>query len=205
MSAAGRFLNGLPGFGERPEELREFSEGAEGSYDTPDLREVFRVHVDYVWRMARAFGLSAADADDATQEVFLVAHRRISTFRPDASIRAWLFGITRNVVLHHRRGHVSRARHLSALPSEGVASENVEQTVRVQQAAALLQTFLDDLDLDKRLVFVLAEVEGMTTPEIAEMIAVPIGTVSSRLRAARLRLERFTARMHARGSTRRHG
>jgi RNA polymerase sigma-70 factor, ECF subfamily len=205
VSTSRRFLNGGRGLGESPAELGDSSERVDGPEATPDLREVFRVHVDYVWRMARAFGLSADDADDATQEVFLVAHRRIATFRPDASIRGWLFGITRNVVLHHRRGHVNRARHLSALGHEDVASENVEQALRVQQAAALLQSFLDALDLDKRLVFVLAEVEGMTTPEIAEMLTVPVGTVSSRLRAARGRLERFTMRVHARGSVRRHG
>lgn len=201
MTTAGRFLNGDAGLAERPAALRDSPECAE----VPDLREVFRVHVDYVWRMARAFGLSAEDADDATQEVFLVAHRRIATFRPEASMRGWLFGITRNVVLHHRRGYVSRARHLSTLAREDVASDDAEQTLRVQQAAALLQAFLDDLDLDKRLVFVLAEVEGMTTPEIAEMLAVPVGTISSRLRAARLRLERFMMRVQARQSARRHG
>ncbi len=200
-TAAGRFLNGSACPTERPAELRDSPECAE----VPDLREVFREHVDYVWRMARAFGLSAEDADDATQEVFLVAHRRIAVFRPDASMRGWLFGITRNVVLHHRRGHVSRARHLSTYTRDDVADDDTEQSLRVRQAAALLQSFLDDLDLDKRLVFVLAEVEGMTTPEIAEMLAVPVGTVSSRLRAARLRLERFTARLQARSIARRHG
>lgn len=162
-----------------------------------DLRAVFRMHVDSVWRLARAFGLAAEDADDVTQEVFLVAHRRRDSFRTEASVRAWLFGITRNVVLHHRRGYSTRERKLSTLTVVDAPSDSPEQTLRVQQAAALMQTFLDKLDVDKRVVFVLADVEGMTTPEIAEMLGVPTGTVSSRLRAARAQLERFTVRVQA--------
>jgi RNA polymerase sigma-70 factor (ECF subfamily) len=205
-----RFLNGAGALGERPLRLSEFRERdadahGESAGATPDLREVFRLHVDYVWRMARALGLSSEDADDVTQEVFLVAHRRLGTYRPGASIRAWLFGITRNLVMHHRRGFSSRARHLSAMASRDVAVETPERSLRVQQAAALMQSFLDQLDVDKRVVFVLGDVEGMTTPEIAEMLGVPAGTVSSRLRAARSKLERFTARMAARANARGHG
>lgn len=172
----------------------------DGTTTAPDLRAVFRTHVDSVWRLARAFGVSVEDADDLTQEVFLVAHRRLPSFRPGASMRAWLFGITRNVVLHHQRAHSSRARHLSKLVAVEPTSDTPEQTLRVHQAAALLQSFLDGLDVDKRVVFVLADVEGMTTPEIAETLALPNGTVSSRLRAARAQLERFTLRMQARRS-----
>lgn len=175
----------------------------DGTDTAPDLRQVFRAHVDSVWRLARAFGLAAEDADDVTQEVFLVAHRRLHKFRPDSSIRAWLFGIARNVVMHHQRGYSSRARHLSTLSPVEVASETPERSLRVQQAAALMQSFLERLDVDKRVVFVLSEVEGMTTPEIAEMLTIPNGTVSSRLRAARSQLERFMTRVHARdGATR---
>jgi RNA polymerase sigma factor (sigma-70 family) len=173
----------------------------DGACTAPDLREVFRTHVDSVWRLARAFGLAAEDADDVTQEVFLVAHRRLHTFRPGASVRAWLLGITRNVAMHHRRGHTSRARQLSSLVSVEDASETPERSMRVQQAAALMQSFLDRLDVDKRVAFLLCDVEGMTTPELAEMLGVPNGTVSSRLRAARAQLERFMARVHARGGT----
>ena len=64
MTTARRFLNGHAGLVERPAALRDFPECAE----VPDLREVFRVHVDYVWRMARAFGLSAEDALAAAPE-----------------------------------------------------------------------------------------------------------------------------------------
>lgn len=167
------------------------SHGFTGS--TLDLQEVFRTHLDYVWRLARTFGLAPEDADDVAQEVFVIVARRLSSFRVGAPIRAWLFGITRNVVMHVQRKQGRRMRALSIVARTEPAEETPEHSARVRQAAALMQTFLDQLELDKRLVFVLVEIEGMTTPEIAEMLQLPQGTVSSRLRAARQRLELFTA------------
>lgn len=168
----------------------------------PELMELYRAHVDYVWRIARSLGLPDDAAEDVTQEVFLTVHHRLHTFRPGGSMRAWLFGITRNLVLHDRRSHARREKRLAALP-EPPGDQEPDAAVRVQQAAELMQSFLDELDLDKRLVFQMAEIEEMTADEIAEALAVPLGTVYSRLRAARARLERFRLRLHAR-SERRH-
>lgn len=168
----------------------------------PDLMEIYRAHVDYVWRIARSLGIPADAAEDVTQEVFLCVHHRLHTFRPGGSMRAWLFGITRNLVLHDKRSFARRERHLAALPQPQETAREPDATVRVQQAAALMQAFLDELDLDKRLVFQMTEIEEMTADEIAEALAIPLGTVYSRLRAARARLERFRLRLHARDERR---
>ncbi|MFY0536096.1 RNA polymerase sigma factor [Nannocystis pusilla] len=124
------------------------------------------------------------------------------THSAPGSMRAWLFGITRNLVLHDKRSYARRERHLAALPQPQETAREPDATVRVQQAAALMQAFLDELDLDKRLVFQMTEIEEMTADEIAEALAIPLGTVYSRLRAARARLERFRLRLHARDERR---
>jgi len=169
----------------------------------PELMEIYRAHVDYVWRIARSLGIPADAAEDVTQEVFLCVHHKLHTFRPGGSMRAWLFGITRNLALHDRRSHARRERHLSALPQPTPTTGEPDATVRALQAAELMQSFLDELDLDKRLVFQMTEIEEMTADEIAEALTIPLGTVYSRLRAARAKLERFRLRLHAR-SERRH-
>ncbi|MCY1060850.1 MULTISPECIES: RNA polymerase sigma factor [Nannocystis] len=169
----------------------------------PELMEIYRAHVDYVWRIARSLGIPADAAEDVTQEVFLCVHHKLHTFRPGGSMRAWLFGITRNLVLHDRRSYARRERHLAALSQPTATTREPDATVRVRQAAELMQSFLDELDLDKRLVFQMTEIEEMTAEEIAEALTIPLGTVYSRLRAARAKLERFRLRLHAR-SERRH-
>lgn len=168
----------------------------------PALMDIYRAHVDYVWRIARSLGVPADAAEDLTQEVFLCVHHRLHTFRPGGSMRAWLFGITRNLVLHDRRSHARRERRLAALPQPAPDEREPDAAVKVQQAAELMQSFLDELDLDKRLVFQMTEIEEMTADEIAEALAIPLGTVYSRLRAARARLERFRLRLHARSERR---
>lgn len=168
----------------------------------PALMEIYRAHVDYVWRIARSLGIPAHAAEDVTQEVFLRVHDRLHTFQVGGSMRAWLFGITRNLVLHDRRSFARRERHLAALPGPTTSPREPDATVKVQQAAELMQSFLDELDLDKRLVFQMTEIEEMTADEIAEALAIPLGTVYSRLRAARARLERFRLRLHARNERR---
>lgn len=166
------------------------------------LPEIYRAHVDYVWRLARSLGVPADAAEDLTQDVFLCVHDRLHTFHPGGSLRAWLFGITRNLVLHNRRRYARYERKLAALPAPRDPETSLDGALSVQHAAELMQTFLDQLDLDKRLVFLHAEIEEMTADEIAETLGIPVGTVSSRLRAARHKLDQFRQRFQARSDRR---
>lgn len=173
-----------------------FAEATDVGGEAASLREVFVNHLGYVWRLARAFGVPAEDADDVAQEVFLVVHQKLHTFQRERSLPAWLFGITRNVVLNRKRAHTRRERRLSAiLPPQ--PPREPEASLELRQAAAFMQEFIDGLDVDKRIVFLLADVEGFTASEIAETLEIPLGTVFSRLRAARLKLEQFTQRLRA--------
>ncbi len=174
-----------------------------------DFGSVYDAHFAFVWRSVRRLGVESASIDDVVQDVFVVVHRRLPDFEGRSSLKTWIFGIALRVVRDHRRS-VRRKRlgadarsdaDLDLLPDVGAGPvESFEKA----EAARLVEQLLDRLDDDKREVFVLAELEGMTVPEIAEITGANVNTVYSRLRAARrefeMAVQRLKARM-ARGGT----
>ena len=159
------------------------------------LPQLYEDHFEFVWRCARRMGVPLAQAEDAVQDVFLVVHRKLGDFKPDAAPRPWLFGITFRVAKDYRR----RAARKGALGASAASSETVagnqspfDDTAKAQ-ALQVLERFLSELDDDKRSVFVLAELEQMTAPEIAAAVDANVSTVYSRLRAARAAFAKETA------------
>lgn len=146
---------------------------------------IYEAYFDYVWRSLRRLGVPESSVDDAAQDVFVVVHRRLADFEGRSSIKTWLFGIALRVARTHRR-RVSRKGHHDPLPTDLVsAGGGPDSEFEKRRAAAFLAAFLDSLDDDKRAVFVLAEIEQMTAPEIEQALGVKLNTVYSRLRAAR--------------------
>jgi len=158
---------------------------------------VYREHVRYVWRVGRGMGVSTLHIDDVVHDVFLVVRRRLPDFDPRRSLRAWLAGITRRVVGHLRRKLAREQRRLRALPDPEPVRSPYEAVAR-QDAERLIQRFLDTLDPDKRMAFVLHEIEGLTAKEVALACGTNHRTVYSRVRAARLRLESYLAEVEIR-------
>jgi RNA polymerase sigma-70 factor (ECF subfamily) len=174
--------------------------------DPRGFEAVYLANHDFVRRTICAMGVPDHAADDVTQDVFVVVHRRMSSLDPDASVRAWLFGIIRN--LTRRRGEkLGRRAHLSLVRESTRPVEPVppDEAVQWREAAGVVAAFLETLDADKRAVFVLAELEGLSAPEIAQALGVKLNTVYSRLRGARLRFERTVARAEARANGKRGG
>jgi RNA polymerase sigma-70 factor, ECF subfamily len=164
-----------------------FAPAAERAFEA-----VYREHFGFVWRILRRLGVPTEALEDAAQEVFLVLHRRRAGLGPDVSLRSWLFGTARRVAADVRRGQHRRERRLQALAVVHGDRAN-ELPAEQAEAAEFVQRFLERLDPDKRMVFVLADLEGMTAPEIAGAIDVKLNTVYSRLRAARAEFERSVA------------
>jgi RNA polymerase sigma-70 factor (ECF subfamily) len=153
-----------------------------------DFDTLYEAYFDFVWRSLRRLGVPPSLAEDATQDAFVVVHRRLSDLRSDASPKAWLFGIALRVAHDYRR--TLRRKGTSSLDAEAAPSKEhspFDRTAKAQ-AAQVLERFLGTLDDDKHAVFVLAELEEMSAPEISEALTVNLNTVYSRLRAAR---ERF--------------
>jgi RNA polymerase sigma-70 factor (ECF subfamily) len=147
---------------------------------------LYEQHFDFVWRSVCMLGATPDIADDAAQDVFLVAHRRLGDFEARSAPRTWLFAIALRVVSGLRRGRRRRVRLLEQARSieREPASTPFESAVSAE-ARKLLLAALDALPDERRVVFMLAELEEMSAPEIAAALSVNLNTVYSRLRAAR--------------------
>lgn len=147
-----------------------------------DWRGFYEEHFDLVWRLLARFGAPESDLEDLTQEVFAIAHRKLPTFRWEASPKTWLFTVCRRVAANaRRRSHVRRAAMLllgrSDTSSHGPGPE-------VALARRDVDRLLSKLSETQRLTVLLREVDGMSVPEIAEVFGCPEATVWSRLRLA---------------------
>jgi RNA polymerase sigma-70 factor (ECF subfamily) len=156
------------------------------------FRALYEAHSAFVWRNLRRLGVADADVEDKMQEVFVVAYRRWEEFVDRGhGPRAWLFQIALRVASDARR---HRRRH-PVDPDGGVAQDrqSIEppQTVAIdtRQQLDLLDRALSAIDMGRRAVLVLHEIEQMTAPEIARTLDIPLNTVYSRLRVARVELE----------------
>ncbi len=149
------------------------------------FERVFQEHAPYVWRALRRLGVAEADADDVCQDVFIVVHRKLGTFHGGSTLRSWLYGICLRVASEHRRRPYRRREHVvEAVPDEGLDASQEDEIER-RRALARLDEALDQLDEDKRAVFVLFELEQVPMVEVAEAAGCPLQTVYSRLYAAR--------------------
>ena len=174
-----------------PREAVAVPTGRRGDFDA-----FYREHFRFVWRIVRRLGIDGALIDDVIQDVFLVVHRRLEGFEGRSTAKTWLYGIVRRVVADHRRTRRRKPGHEMPVGSmeddpDTIASREqtpqayVEQTERVQ----LLHRLLDELDDQKREVFILSELEGLTMAEIGEALDVNANTIASRLRVARREFE----------------
>lgn len=164
-------------------------------------RQLFEAHAGFVLRLVRHLGVSASDAEDVTQEVFMIAHRRLGDLHGGASDRSWLFGITRRVVANHRRKSTRRREKLDGDELHaGELGPPAEDALQLSRDRVLLQGALDRLDGDKRAVFVLFELEGVAMQEVADMMRCPLNTAYSRLYAARALVERHVLGPRGRGA-----
>lgn len=169
---------------------------------SPSFEAIYEAHFDFVWRALRRLGVPDASTDDAVQDVFLVVHRKLADFEGRSTLKTWLFGIVLRVARDHRR-HRQRKGQLEPLTAEIVdpGSTPIDLASK-REAWRILDRLLDTLDDDKREVFVLAEIEQLSVPEIAELLEQNLNTVYSRLRAARAAFEQALSRHHAREARR---
>ncbi len=165
----------------------------------PDFLTVYEQHLAFVWRSVKRLGIPEEIVDDVVQDVFVVVFRRFHTFRGMSSMRTWLFGILRRIVRDRRRSyrrvHAVEAPWDDNLHDRSPASQH--DRAEQQQAARIVRRLLAELDDDKREVFILAELEQMTAPEIAEATGAKLNTVYSRLRASRLQFEEMLRKLQS--------
>jgi RNA polymerase sigma-70 factor, ECF subfamily len=164
------------------------------------LRRTVRLHYDFLWRSLRRLGVAEAQCDDAAQQVLVVLSRRLADV-PQENERSFLFGTAIRVASDYRK-QSARRREVGddeALAAEPSASPGAEELVDQRRAREMLDQVLDAMPDELRTVLVLAEIEGLTMSETADLLAIPSGTVASRLRRARGVFEEHVATLAARG------
>lgn len=166
-----------------------------------DLAGVYEAHFRYVWRCLRSLGVRDAHLDDALQDVFLVVQRRLPEFDGRAELRTWLYAIALRIARKYkdraRREPASLEAEREQTPELPAAPEANGDTAVANERLALARRALSSLDDEKREIFVLARIEQMSAPEIAEVVGIPLNTVYSRLRAARLAFDAEVSRLRA--------
>ncbi len=163
-----------------------------------DLRALFEQHYASIWRLLRRLGVSAAELDDAAQEVFWVAARRLRDIQPGRE-HPFLYGVALRVAANHLRRHralppLAEAEQIPVMVDEGPSPE---EQVATRQERELLDEVLGRMPLDLRTALVLFELEGLEVKQIAEIEQIPVGTASSRLRRAREEFSAVAKRMRA--------
>jgi RNA polymerase sigma-70 factor, ECF subfamily len=175
-------------------------EGAAASSPKAESRKQrFRHLIDRytadVTRTLRSYGVQAADLDDGLQLVLMVAARRIDDLEP-ASERAFLINTAYNIAARIRRTRFRRREAGQEVSCDAPSAlANPELQMAQIQALALTRTILATLPEELRSVFVLAELDELSTQEIAATLHLPRGTVASRLRRAREAFQEHVRRL----------
>src|SRR5580704_11673138 len=137
----------------------------------PDLfRALFDKELPYVWTTLRRLGVPERDREDLCHEVFFRVHERLATYDPSRPARPWLCAFAVRVASEHRRRAAVRTEDL------GAADDAAELAVAPRGASEdkqLVDLALAGLDLDKRAVLVLHDLDGETVPDIARGLGVP--------------------------------
>lgn len=175
--------------------------------DPQRVRKLVEGYFDFIWRTVRRLGVPESAADDATQKVFLIASQKMGLI-PAETERSFLFGIALRVAAAERRSLRRRPdAHAIEDPSAADVPDGLpppDELVERHRARAALDSVLQEIPVDLGVVFILAELEEMTTPSIAELLRLPVGTVASRLRRSRelfdAAVNRLQARLRRRGA-----
>ncbi|MHB8417480.1 MAG: RNA polymerase sigma factor [Myxococcales bacterium] len=167
--------------------------------ETPAIAEIYRDHLRAVARWARSLGGPQADVDDLVQEVFTVALRRLPSYRGEAKLTTWLFGITRNVIRAERQR--SRWRRLWGRLTDEVADSvatldrTPAEALEQRQLRQRVYRALEKLGERQRTAFILFEVDELPGEEIAERMGIKVATLWVTLHRARAEVARQLRRM----------
>lgn len=172
----------------------EVSDGRDGRF-----RALFEAEYDYLFATLRRLGVAPRDLEDVTHEVFLRVHQRWDGYDPSRPLRPWLFAFAFRLasdyrrLARHRREVFAGAEPHHAAPTRlaPAADELLEEQARL----ALVEAALAEVDLDRRAVLLLHDLEEIPMTQVAETLAIPVNTAYSRLRAGRKELVQAARRI----------
>ena len=166
--------------------------------DEAQFRRLFDMHFDYVWRSLRRLGVPARDLEDLTHDVFLRVYGQLHRYDSTRPLRPWLFAFVFRMASDYRRLSRNQRELLDA--DVDVADPDASPVDRLVRAEALSvgQAALECLDIERRAVFILHELDGSPIPEVAAALAIPVNTAYSRLRSARDQFDSAVRRLRLR-------
>jgi len=164
----------------------------------PTFEALFDQHARYVWTTLRRLGARPAELEDLTHDVFLQVFRHLADFDFERPVKPWLFGFALRVASQDKRLARRRPEVAHDMDDVSGAAPSALEELLAEERRALARAALDDIELNRRAVFILHELDGCTMPSIAEGLAIPLATAYSRLRLARADFEKAARRLRAR-------
>ena len=164
-----------------------------------DFPRLFASEFGYVFHTLRRLGIPERDLPDVTHDVFLQVHRHVHQYDPERPVRAWLFGFAFRIASRYRRLSRNRREMLEQAPELADPEPSAQERIEHHQALDLAHQALEGLEIQRRAVFILHELDGYSIPEVARTLEVPVNTAYSRLRLARQDFSRIARRLLARG------
>lgn len=163
------------------------------------FRELFNAHFAYVWSSLGRLGVAERDREDQAIEVFFRIHQRLASYDTGKAVRPWLFAFAVRVASEYRRRGRNDAE-LVAEPDELLAAseDGPDAALDRREQRELVHAALDAVDLDKRAVLILHDLDDSSIPEIAVALGIPEGTAYSRLRAGRREFTNAVRRLQLR-------
>jgi RNA polymerase sigma-70 factor (ECF subfamily) len=149
----------------------------------PGFRELYDSEFVYVWNTLRRLGVAPQDLEDAAHEVFVCVFRKLASYDANRPLRSWIFGVTYRTVLELRK----RRRRTESELAQDVEdpARRVDEQLEGREERELVLQGLQSIREDRRVVFVMFELDGHSMPEIASTLGLPLNTAYSRLRLAR--------------------
>lgn len=153
-------------------------------HQSPDLAALFRAHLPKVLRAVRQSGVAARDAEDVAQDVFVIVNRALVRYDFTRPIEPWLLTITHRTARDYRAKAQRREDPTEEIDGEDF-DQDPERSALAREAGKLFVEIVAEVEESYREVYLLAEIDGLTTPEIAAALDIPIGTAASRLARGR--------------------
>jgi RNA polymerase sigma-70 factor (ECF subfamily) len=158
------------------------------------FRVIFETGFDYIWNALRRLGVAPSDLEDISHDVLFDVYRKIDTYDPERPLKPWLFAFSFRAASEYRRRRRVRGEVRESVEAVDT-SPLVEERLVEHENRALVAAALESLDLDRRAVFVLHDLDDVPVPEIARTLDIPLNTAYSRLRVARERFVKAITRL----------
>lgn len=166
----------------------------------PDFRGLYQAQFKFVWRAVQRLGATPHELEDRVHDVFAIVVRRWDTFDPNRSLRLWLYGIAYRVMLDHRRKLGNQETPVAVLPLQ-TADDDPERATERGQGLSIARQIIDSMELDRKTVLVMHDLEELPMAQIALELDIPVNTAYSRLRLARREFDEKANRLMSRGKS----